>query len=132
MVAALVIADWRYDLSLQVSPIIVPAVLLTIGTATLIGYAFAHAIPKPMITQMITQLLIFTILGFSPINFPPENLPDWLVAVNEWLPFQHMAAVVRAALTEGLVDNVGGSYLILGIYAAISVMVSAWVIGRRH
>ena len=43
-----------------------------------------------------------------------------------------MAAVVRAALTDGLVDNVGGSYLILCIYAAISVMVSAWVIGRRH
>ena len=131
MVAALVIADWRYDLSLQVSLAIVPAVLLTIGTATLVGYAFAHAIPKPMITQMITQLLIFTILGFSPINFPPENLPDWLVAVNQWLPFQHMAAVVRAALTEGLVENVGSSYVILAVYAALSVAVATWVIGRR-
>jgi ABC-2 type transport system permease protein len=132
MVAALFIADWRYDLTLRVSPAIVPAVLLTIGTATLIGYAFAHAIPKPMITNMITQLLIFVILGFSPINFPPENLPGWLAAVNEWLPFQHMAAVIRAALTEGLVDNVGRSYLILVLYTAISALVAAWVIGRRH
>jgi ABC-2 type transport system permease protein len=131
MVAALFIADWRYDLTLQVSPAIVPAVLLTIGTATLIGYAFAHAIPKPMITNMITQLLIFVILGFSPINFPPENLPGWLAAVNEWLPFQHMAAVIRAALTEGLVDNVGRSYVVLVVYTAISALVAAWVIGRR-
>jgi ABC-2 type transport system permease protein len=131
MVAALLIADRRYDLTLHVSPAIVPAVLLTIGTATLIGYAFAHAIPKPMVTNMITQLLIFVILGFSPINFPPENLPGWLAAFNEWLPFQHMAAVIRAALTNGLVDNVGWSYLILACYAAISATVAAWVIGRR-
>ena len=131
MVAALVIADLRYDLPLQVSPLIFPAVLLTIGTATLIGYAFAHAIRKPMVTQMITQLLIFTILGFSPINFPPENLPDWLVSVNQWLPFQHMAAVIRSALTEGLVDSVASSYLILAVYAGLSVVVAAWVIGRR-
>ncbi|GBE23511.1 MAG TPA: hypothetical protein ENH00_08095 [Actinobacteria bacterium] len=132
MVAALVIADARYDLSLHVSAAIVPAVLLTIGTATLIGNAFAHAVSKPMVTLMITQLLVFTILGFSPINFPPENLPGWLAAVNEWLPFEHMAAVVRAALTDGLVDNVMRSYLILGIYAALSTMVAAWVIGRRR
>ena len=79
MVAALVIANWRYDLQLVVSPGIIPAVLLTIVTATMIGYAFAHAIPKPMVTQMITQLLIFVILGFAPINFPPENLlTGWL------------------------------------------------------
>lgn len=131
MVAALVIADWRYDLTFEVSWAIVPAVLLTITTATLVGYAFAHAIPKPMITQMITQLLIFMILGFSPINFPPENLPHWLVSVNQWLPFQHMAAVIRAALTDGLVDNVGTSYLILAVYTLASAVVAAWVIGRR-
>jgi hypothetical protein len=43
-----------------------------------------------------------------------------------------MAAVIRAALTEGLVDNVGRSYLILVLYTAISALVAAWVIGRRH
>ena len=131
MVAALMIAGWRYDLAWQISPAIVPAVLLTIGPATLIGYAFAHAIPKPMVTQMITQLLIFMILGFSPINFPPENLPGWLAAVNEWLPFQHMAAVIRAALTDGLVDHVSTSYAILAVYTVISAVVAARVIGRR-
>ena len=131
MVAAVAIADWRYDLTLRVSPSIVPAVLLTISTATLIGYAFAHAIRKPMITNMITQLLIFVILGFSPINFPPENLPGWLQTVNEWLPFQHMAAVVRDSLTDGAFDSVGTSYLILVLYTGVSALVAAWVIGRR-
>jgi ABC-2 type transport system permease protein len=131
MVAALLIANWRYDLPLVVSFSIVPAVLLTITTATMIGYAFAHAIPKPMVTHMITQLLIFTILGFSPINFPPENLPDWLASLNLWLPFHHMANVMRAGLTEGLVTDVGISYLVLAVYTGASVVLAAWVIGRR-
>ena len=131
MLAALMIADWRYDLPLRVSPSIVPAVLLTIVTATMVGYAFAHAIRKPMVTQLITQLLIFFILGFAPINFPPENLPGWLASVNEWLPFYHMAVVMRAGLTEGLVSDVGRSYAGLVFYTVVSSAVAAWVIGRR-
>ncbi len=131
MVAALLIANWRYDLPLQVTLSIVPAVLLTIVTATMVGYAFAHAIRKPMITQLITTLVIFVILGFAPINFPPENLPDWLATVNLGLPFYHMAVVMRGGLTEGLVTNVGISYLVLGAYTVASVVVAAWVVGRR-
>jgi ABC-2 type transport system permease protein len=131
MVAALLIAQWRYELPLQFSVSLIPAVLLTIVTATMIGYAFAHAIPKPMITQLITQLLIFVILGFAPINFPPENLPAWLANVNMWLPFHHMAVVIRDGLTDGLVGDVGRSYLVLGLYTAGSVALAALVIGRR-
>lgn len=131
MVAALLIANWRYDLPLSISFSIVPAVVLTIVTATMVGYAFAHAISKPMVTQLITQLLIFFILGFAPINFPPENMPDWLASVNRYLPFQHMAVVMRGGLTDGLVAEIGLSYLVLGAYTLVAVVVAAWVIGRR-
>lgn len=131
MIAALMIADWRFDLPLYVTPKIVPAVLLTIVSATMIGYAFAHAIPKPMVTQLITQLLIFMILGFAPINFPPENLPTWLAELNLWLPFYPMAEVVRDALTRDLVTDAARSYAVLGVYTVASVVVAAWVVGRR-
>lgn len=132
MIAALLIADWRYDLPLRLSPMIVPAVLLTIVAATMIGYAFAHAIRKPMITQLVTQLLIFVILGFAPINFPPENLPGWLADVNLWLPFYHMAVVMRDGLTETLVTQVGRSYAVLATYTVASAALAAWVVGRRE
>ncbi len=131
MVAAVLIAGWRFDLELRLSWAIVPAVLLTIVGATMIGYAFAHALEKPMITQLITQLLIFVILGFAPINFPPENLPGWLADVNMYLPFHHMANVIRAGLTDGVVVGVANSYLVLTGYTVVSVLVAAWVIGRR-
>ncbi len=43
---------------------------------------------------------------FSPIAFPIENFPGWLAAAHRVLPFWHMANVVRALLTQGLVDAV--------------------------
>ena len=42
-----------------------------------------------------------------------------------------MANVMRAGLTEGLVTDVGISYLVLAAYAVASIAVAAWVIGRR-
>lgn len=131
MLAALFIASWRYGLAFQPSFAVVPAVLLTIVTATMIGYALGHAIRQPMITQLITLLLSFVILGFAPINFPPENLPGWLAELHQFLPFTHMAAVIRGGLTEGMVDDTPLSYVVLGLYTLVSVVVAAWIVGRR-
>ena len=110
---------------------VAPAVGLTLLTGTLIGYALAHAIPKPDITQLISQLLIFVIFGFSPISYPIENLPAWLATVNEYLPFYPMANVVRDSLTNGIVSEVGRSYVILGAWASGAAVVAGWVLRRR-
>jgi len=132
MAVALVVALLRYDLDLHVSPAVLPAVLLTLFTGTMIGYAVAHALGNPLLIAAITQLLIFVIIGFSPINFPADQLPGWLAAVHRWLPLAPMADTVRAALTEGVVTNVIRSYLVLGAWAAASVGVTALVLGRRR
>lgn len=69
LVVALVVARWHYDLALSVSPLVVLAVLLVGLTATGIGYAIASFVP-PMITLLLTNLLLFGALMFSPVNFP--------------------------------------------------------------
>jgi ABC-2 type transport system permease protein len=131
MVAALVAAVWRYDISFDVSLMVIPAVGLTLLTGTLFGYALAHAIPKPDVTQLISQLMIFVIFGFAPISYPIENLPRWLAELNEYLPFYPMAVVVRDGLTDGFVTEVGRSYVVLAIWAVIATAISAAVLGRR-
>ncbi len=131
MLGALFAAVLRYDVSFSVSMMVIPAVGLTLLTGTLLGYSMAHAIPKPDVTQLVSQLLIFVIFGFSPISYPIENLPDWLATVNEVLPFYPMANVVRAALTEGMVTEVGGSYVILAAWAVGSALLAAAVLRRR-
>lgn len=132
MVIAILAALWRFDLPLVVSPAIVPAVLIVLLTGTMVGYAFSHAISSPLAINMVSQVLIFFILGFSPINYPIERLPGWFEAIHEWLPFHHMAQVVRGGLTEGVVDGMARSYLVLGGWSVVAVIGTALVLGRRR
>lgn len=131
MVMALLVAQWRYDLSIVVSPVIVPAALLTLYTATMLGYAIAHVIRQPVLINMITQVTIFALTGFSPVNFPKEQLPGWLAGLNEGLPLLHMANVMRGGLTEGIATGLGRSYLVLSLWAAAVTALTAWVLRRR-
>jgi ABC-2 type transport system permease protein len=130
-ILALFVGWWRYDIALSISPLVVPAALLTLVTAASVGYAIAHAIPNPMMTSLVTNVLVFVILLYSPINFPPDRLPDWMAAVHQVLPFQHAATVIRAGLTENLVRDVGTSFTILGGWAVAAWITTAWVVGRR-
>jgi len=131
MLAALLVAVWRYDVVFSVTWLVVPAVTLTLFTGTLLGHAMAHAIPRPEVTQLLSQVLIFAIFGFSPIAYPEENLPSWLASLHDYLPFEHMANVVRDSLTTGLTDDVGRSYLVLGAWSVVAAVISAAVLRRR-
>jgi ABC-2 type transport system permease protein len=131
VILTLLVANWRFDLDLHVQVTVVPAILLTVLVATSVGLAFAHALPNPMITAMITQVLVFVILLFSPINFPPERLPQWLQSIHRFLPFQHAANVIRGSLTDGIAQNVGESFLVLVAWGLAGWTVTAWVLVRR-
>jgi len=125
------VAAWRYDLELHLSLWVVPAMLLVSLIATSVGFGVGHVVPDPGITNVIVNLIIFAVLMFSPIAFPIENFPGWLAAAHRVLPFWHMANVVRAALTEGLVSSVGNSYLVLGAWTLATWLLAGWAL-RRH
>jgi ABC-2 type transport system permease protein len=126
------VAAWRYDLELQVSLWVIPAVLLVSLMSASVGFGVGHAVPDPAITNVITNLIIFVVLMFSPVAFPIENFPGWLAAAHRVLPFWHMANVVRDALTDGLVRSVGVSYLVLGAWTAGTWLLAAWAIRSRR
>lgn len=131
LVGALLIAMWRYDVEFAFGWDLIPAVLLTLVTATLLGYALAHAVPNPEVTQIVSQLLIFVLVGFAPINFPPENLPPWLAELHEWLPFAPMAVTVRHGLTDAFAGDVGRAYVVLAAWAVAALGVVIYVVRRR-
>jgi ABC-2 type transport system permease protein len=132
-IAALFISTLVYDVSLDVSWAIVPAVALTAAMATSVGYALGHAVPEPRVTNLITNVLIFLVLLFSPIVVPIEQFPDWWAAVQRVLPFWHMSVVIRAGLSDGLVtSSVAASYLVLAAWTAAAWLLAGWVVGRRR
>ena len=130
-VVSLIVAELRYGISFTVTPSIVPAVLLTAFTGTMLGYALSHAVSNPMSTRMIAQLLVFFVFGFSPILYPASQQPDWLARISGWLPFEHMATIVRAGLTTGMVDDVGRSYAVVAIWGLIGTALAARALVRR-
>jgi ABC-2 type transport system permease protein len=129
--ASLLIAEARYGISFTVSPALVPAILLTAFTGTMLGYGLGHAVPNPMVTNLVTELMIFAVFGFAPILYPPWQLPGWLATLNWWFPFEHMAVLVRAGLTSGMVTGIASSYLIVAAWGIIGTSLSAWALGRR-
>lgn len=131
LLATIVAGVAVYDIELSVSAAIVGAVLLTAGTAGLAGSALAHGVANPRLVALVTQVLIFVIFGFSPVLYPSTNLPSWLAAAHEWLPFASMATVVRGGLTEGLVEDVGRAYVVLAAWLTGCLVVTARSVGRR-
>ena len=132
VVLTLVAGVARYDLHLDITPAIVPAVLAVSLTGVLMGYAVAHAITIPMITRLVSVSLIFVIFGFSPVMFPAGQLPDWLAQVNRWLPFGPMATVMRSALVTGMTTDVGRAYLVLAAWAVLSGLIASLAVGHRR
>lgn len=130
-VLALVVASWRYGIHLTISAQIVPGIALCALMAVSVGFGMALVISDPLVTNLITNALVFVVLLFSPIVFPIGNLPAWLAAVDRALPFYNMAEIIRAGLTSGLVTDLARAYLILLAWTAAGWVMTALVIGRR-
>jgi ABC-2 type transport system permease protein len=130
-VIALLVAVARYGIAFDVTPAIAPAVVLISLTGVLLGYAIAHALTAPMTARLVSVSMIFVMIGFSPVVFPASQLPGWLQAVNDWLPFESMGTITRAALVGGEA-SVTRAYLVVAAWAAASALVVAWALGRRR
>ena len=130
-VTSLGVAVWYYGIDLQVSWLILPAVLLTALMCASVGFGMAHAIENPVVINFIANMIVFFVLLFSPIIVPIDQFPDWLASIHRVLPFYHMAQVIRDGLTSGLATNVATSYGVLGAWTAAGWAATAWVVGRR-
>lgn len=129
---ALGVAAWLYGVDLDVSPLLVPAVLLSAFMAVVVGFGMALAVTEPMIVNLIGNAIMFVVLLFSPIVYPVANLPGWLAGVHQVLPFESMATAIRAGLTDGVVTGTGRAFLVLALWTAFGCALTAWVVGRRR
>ena len=127
---AIVVAAIRFDLDLQVSPLIVPAILLVILTTTSIGYALASVLPQN-IANLVTQVLVVFVLMFSPLNFPAERLPEWLAAVHSILPIQPMGELIRGTLAGDVFPLRASAFLVLGAWCVAALVLTGRVLTRR-
>ncbi len=131
VIASLFLGSIYFDFSLQISPLVVPAVALIAMTGTFIGYSIAHAAPKPEIAQLATQIIIFGIMLFSPIMYPLEQLPGWMAAIHQVLPIKYMADLLRGTLTD-LPVNLGLAFAVVSGWCLFGLVMTSLLVRRRQ
>jgi ABC-2 type transport system permease protein len=130
VVFAIFVGTWRFGLDLHVSLLVLPATLLVVLTTTSVGYALATVLPQTL-ANLLTQVLVVFVLMFSPLNFPPERLPDWLATIHSVLPIQAMGEVIRGTLAGNVFPLTAGPFLLLGAWCVASFAITGRVMTRR-
>ena len=131
VVLAVILGAFRFDFSLDVSLLVIPVILLVTGTGAFIGYTIAFGVPKPMMVNVITQIMVFIVMMFSPVMFPPERLPEWLQAIHKVLPIQYMADLMRGTITD-LPAKMGTSFAVVGAWCAACFALTYMMVRRRQ
>jgi ABC-2 type transport system permease protein len=128
---SIILGKFHFGFDLQVSWLVIPAILLIASTATFAGYSLAFAVPKPMMINVITQLMIFFVMMFSPVMFPAEQLPGFLQALHKVLPIQYMADLMRGTLTD-LPVNLGLAFAVVGAWFVGGFVCTNMLVRRRQ
>ncbi|WP_336250530.1 ABC transporter permease [Stomatohabitans albus] len=112
-------------------PLLFISAVLVALMSTAIGYAVAMACPR-MIAMVVSQLLAFFVMLFSPISFPPSALPSWFQTVHLWLPFQAAGDLIRSALLPVQYPLELRDIAILGIWTLIGLVIASRILVRRQ
>jgi hypothetical protein len=129
IVISVVVAHFAFHPGFSVSWTIIPVYLLVVASCFGIGYGYSFVMPAEL-AMALSQVIAFTALMFSPINFPLERLPEWLQMVHLALPLHHMAEVMRASLAHATFSAHWSSYVILGVWAVLGFVGAARVLER--
>jgi len=127
VILALILGSHKYSFELHISPLVVLAFILVSLTATAVGMSIAHLSSSPVLTGIITNVIIFSLFLFSPVNFPIERLPLVISKIHLVLPIKYMADLVRGTLTTGLVNKIVPAFLIVGAWCIVS-MISLYIV----
>ncbi len=130
VVLGVLVGAWRFGLDLQVSPLVVPAVLLVALTSTCVGYAIASVLPY-MLTVIVTQAIVVLVFMFSPLTFLPDKLPDWMAVVHRLLPIQAMGEVTRGTIAPNQFALPPGAWLTLVVWCLLGFAVTYAAMTRR-
>jgi ABC-2 type transport system permease protein len=131
VILSLITGVLYYKFTLDVSILIIPAFILVILTSTIIGYTIAHASPKGKLTILISNILIYSLFLFSPVSYPIERLPGFLIILHKILPIKYMSDLIRGNLTDIPVESMNISFLVVFIWCVVCFGATYKIITHR-
>lgn len=127
----LIAAQLRFDVAFDFDwPLLIVVSVLVTTMATAVGYAIAVTLPTTL-AQLLSQVLVFFVLLFSPITFPASQLPEWFRALHTVLPIQPAADLMRAGIAAHAFPADGRDLLVLASWTALGLVVTSLVLVRR-
>ena len=130
MILGIIAGALRFDIELSLSPWLPLAVISVSLTSACVGYAIACLL-APQLAHLMSQVLIFVVMLFSPVSYPASRLPGWLEQVHTWLPIQPMAEVMRFSLVHNSFTMPTRSIVVLGVWMVASIAGVSWALRRR-
>jgi ABC-2 type transport system permease protein len=126
------VAALRFELTFAFDwPLLVASAVLVTVTATAVGYMVAVTLP-PLLAQLVSQVLVFFVLLFSPITFAASQLPPWFQRVHDVLPIRPAADLVRAGLAADTYPAQGSDLLVLLVWCVVGLGLSVRALVRRR
>jgi ABC-2 type transport system permease protein len=131
IVLAVVLGATHFGFGLDITWLVVPATILIAAMGTFIGYSIAFSVPKPMMVNVITQIMVFIVMMFSPVMFPPERLPQWMQSIHIVLPIQYAADIMRGTITD-LPVKLGLAFVVVGAWCLACFIITNLLVRRRN
>ncbi|KQB84597.1 ABC-2 family transporter protein [Corynebacterium oculi] len=123
-------ATLRFELDIHLDLITVAAILAAQFTTVGIGYAIAFWLPVNA-TALATQVIMIGGLLFSPITFPAERLPEWAVALHQFLPFAPLGDIIREAAFRTGTDQLR-NIIVIAAWATAAYLIAYRALRRRN
>jgi ABC-2 type transport system permease protein len=99
LITPVVVAIALYDADFELSPALLPVLLVTCLALSAIGLAIGTLVSNMDLIVIITNLLVFVLLLAAPVLIPPESLPGPLRVFGYLLPPTYAAEALRHALS---------------------------------
>lgn len=131
IILAVALGASYFGFGLHISPLVIPAAILISLSGTFVGYSIAFALPQPKMVQVLTQVVVFLVMLFSPIMYPAAQLPRWLQDIHRVLPLEYMANLVRGTLTD-LDVNLGLAFGVVGAWFVVGLVATNLLVNRRR
>ena len=90
-----------------------------------------HGMRRRVLLWLLSQVVVFGVLLFSPINYPADRLPEWMQSIHSVLPVQAMGEVIRGSLAADTFSLTAGPFLLLTGWCVVSLGLSYLTLRRR-
>ena len=129
ILSSILISKFGFGLDTSIGINSILSILLIIFSLLSVGFAIAYILPANVVS-LVTQLIMIGGLLFSPIIYPADRLPAWMITLYEYLPFVPASQIIRSSIFRlEYVDN--QKFIILIVWGCFGSILSLITLARR-